>query len=51
MLKKEGKPPRAILVASGFPHQVRWAAEAISGLELVTYQLQFNFKEMTVLQK
>jgi RecB family endonuclease NucS len=46
--EKDGKPPRAILVASGFPRQVRWAAKAIPGLKLVTYQVQFNFEEATV---
>lgn len=42
---KEGKPPRAILVASGFAEPVRWAAKAIPGLKLVTYRVQFNFEE------
>lgn len=45
---KEGAAPRAILVASGFPQPVRWAAKAIPGLRLVTYQVQFNFEEATV---
>lgn len=46
--EKEGTAPRAILVASGFPRQVRWAAKAIPGLKLVTYQVQFNFEEASV---
>ena len=46
--EKEGTTPRAILVASGFPQPVRWAAKAIPGLRLVTYQVQFNFEEATV---
>lgn len=46
--EKEGTAPRAILVASGFPQPVRWAAKAIPGLRLVTYQVQFNFEEATV---
>ena len=46
--EKEGKPPRAILVASGFAEPVRWAAKAIPGLRLVTYRVQFTFKDATV---
>jgi len=45
---KEGKPPRAMLVASGFAEPVRWAAKAIPGLKLVTYRVQFFFEEATV---
>lgn len=44
----EGKPPRAILVASGFSEPVRWAAKAIPGLKLVIYRVQFTFEEATV---
>lgn len=46
--EKEGKPPRAMLVASGFAEPVRWAAKAIPGLKLVTYRVQFAFEEATV---
>ena len=46
--KKEGKTPRAILVASGFSEPVRWAAKAIPGLQLLTYRVQFTFEEATV---
>lgn len=46
--QKEGKPPRAILVASGFSEPVRWAAKAIPGLKLVTYRVQFVFEAATV---
>lgn len=46
--EKEGKPARAILVASGFAEPVRWAARAIPGLKLVTYRVQFAFEEATV---
>lgn len=46
--EREGKPPRAILVASGFSEPVRWAAKAIPGLKLVTYRVQFAFEEATV---
>lgn len=45
---KEGKTPRAILVASGFAEPVRWAAKAIPGLKLVTYRVQFAFEEAKV---
>jgi len=45
---KEGTPPRAILVASGFAEPVRWAAKAIPGLKLVTYRVQFVFEEATI---
>jgi hypothetical protein len=46
--QKEGKSPRAILVASGFSEPVRWAAKAIPGLQLLTYRVQFTFEEATV---
>jgi hypothetical protein len=46
--RNEGKPPRAILVASGFSEPVRWAAKAIPGLQLVTYRVQFTFEEATI---
>jgi hypothetical protein len=46
--QREGKTPRAILVASGFAEPVRWAARAIPGLKLVTYRVQFAFEEATV---
>lgn len=46
--QKEGKVPRAVLVASGFSEPVRYAAKAIPGLRLVTYQVQFSFEEATV---
>lgn len=46
--QKEGQPPRAILVASGFSEPVRWAAKAIPGLKLVTYRVQFVFEAATV---
>ncbi|MEF8690411.1 UNVERIFIED_CONTAM: endonuclease NucS [Comamonas sp. A-3] len=46
--QKEGKPPRAILVASGFAEPIRWAAKAIPGLKLVTYRVKFVFEEATV---
>jgi RecB family endonuclease NucS len=47
----EGKPPRAILVASGFAEPIRWAARAIPGLKLVTYHVQFVFEEATIQQQ
>lgn len=46
--QKEGMPPRAVLVASGFSEPVRYAAKAIPGLRLVTYRVQFTFEDATV---
>ncbi|MDH5858813.1 endonuclease NucS domain-containing protein [Lampropedia aestuarii] len=46
--QKEGKQPRAILVASRFSEPIRWAAKAIPELRLVTYQVQFVFEEATI---
>lgn len=46
--QKEGMPPRAVLVASGFSEPVRYAAKAIPGLQLVTYRVQFTFEDATV---
>jgi len=46
--QKEGKSPRAILVASGFSEPLRYAAKAIPGLRLVTYRVQFAFEDATV---
>lgn len=46
--QKEGTPPRAFLVASGFSEPIRYAAKAIPGLRLVTYKVQFTFEEVTV---
>lgn len=46
--QKEGQPPRAILVASGFAEPVRWAAKAIPGLKLMTYRVHFVFEEAAV---
>lgn len=46
--QKEGKTPRAILVASGFSEPLRYAAKAIPGLRLVTYRVQFTFEDATV---
>lgn len=47
--RQDGKPPRAILVASGFSEPIRYAAMAIPGLKLVTYRVQFIFDEAVVL--
>jgi hypothetical protein len=46
--RKERRPPRAFLVASGFSGPVRYAAAAIPGLRLVTYRVQFTFEDATV---
>lgn len=41
--RADGKRPRGMLIASEFPEPVRYAAEAVQGLELVTYKVQFAF--------
>ncbi|MDM0021116.1 endonuclease NucS domain-containing protein [Variovorax saccharolyticus] len=46
--QKEGKAPRAVLVASGFSEPLRYAAKAIPGLRLVTYRVQFTFEDANV---
>ncbi len=46
--KQDGKLPRAILVASGFPEPVRYAATAIPGLKRMTYRVQFAVEEATI---
>ena len=46
--KTESKPPRGILIAGEFSDAVQYAANAISNLALVTYSVQFSFKEVSV---
>ena len=47
--KRDGKPPRGILIASEFSEPIRYASEAIQNLELMTYKVQFAFSR-TVLE-
>ncbi|MGQ0801918.1 MAG: endonuclease NucS domain-containing protein [Pseudomarimonas sp.] len=44
----EGKGPRAILVAGGFPQAVVYAASAIPALRLVTYRVSFAFADASL---
>jgi RecB family endonuclease NucS len=46
--RKEGKPARGILIASGFPEGVRYAAAAIPNLTLLAYRVQFSFEQVAV---
>lgn len=46
--RKNGRTPRAILVAGSFSESVRYAAMAIPGLKLVTYRVSFNFEEAVI---
>lgn len=46
--RRDGRPPRAILVAGAFSEAVRYSAMAIPGLKLVTYRVSFNFDEAAI---
>jgi hypothetical protein len=46
--RKDGRAPRAYLVAGMFPDAVRYAAGAIPGLRLVTYKVSFAFTEASL---
>ena len=46
--RRDGKPPRGMLIASDFPEPVRYAAEAVRDLELVRYRVQFAFDSIAV---
>jgi RecB family endonuclease NucS len=46
--RRDGKPPRGMLIASDFPEPVRYAAEAVKGLALVRYRVQFAFDSIEV---
>jgi hypothetical protein len=46
--KKDGKRPRGFLVASDFPAPVQYAAEAIPGLTLIAYKVQFAFSKVGI---
>lgn len=41
---KDGQPPRSIIIASGFPDGVRYAATMIAGLKLLAYRVHFSFE-------
>jgi RecB family endonuclease NucS len=42
--REDGHPPRSIIVASGFPEGVRYAATMIQGLTLLAYRVNFSFE-------
>lgn len=42
--RQEGKTPRSIIVASGFPEGVQYAATMIKGLTLLSYRINFSFQ-------
>jgi len=46
--RADGERPRAILVAAAFPDNVKYAASAIPGLRLATYQVSFSFSEASL---
>jgi len=46
--KIDSKQPRGILIASGFPEGVKYAATAFSNLKLLTYRVQFSFEESSL---
>jgi RecB family endonuclease NucS len=46
--RTDGKPPRGMLIASEFPEPVRYAAEAVRDLALITYRVQFAFDRATL---
>jgi hypothetical protein len=43
--KLDGKAPRGILIASGFPAGVRFAASIFPNLKILSYRVQFTFEE------
>ncbi len=43
--RADGATPRAILIAAAFPDPVRYAAEAVDGLTLVSYRVAFEFED------
>lgn len=43
--KIDGKRPRGILIAAGFPEGVKYAATSFSNLKLLSYRIQFSFAE------
>lgn len=46
--RQGGQRPRGMLIASEFPEAVRYAAEAIPGLSLVEYKVQFAFNAVAI---
>lgn len=46
--RADGRRPRGIVIASDFPDSIRYAAEAIPDLSLVTYRVQFSFNKVVI---
>jgi len=46
--RTDGKAPRGIIVASGFPEGVQYAATVVPNLTLIAYQVHFSFGRVTV---
>ena len=44
--KVDGKAPRGILIASGFPDGVKFAASIVPNLRLLAYHVHFSFDEV-----
>jgi len=44
----DGKEPRGLLIASGFPEGVRYAASVFPRLKLLCYRVQFSFEEASI---
>ena len=45
--KTEGKTARGILIAGDFPEGLRYAAAAVSNLNLISYRVQFTFERVS----
>ena len=46
--REDGQPPRSIVVASGFPEGIRYAATMIHGLTLLAYRVNFSFERASL---
>jgi len=46
--RQDGKAPRGLLIAGDFPEPIRYAAEAVKGLQLVRFKVQFAFALVSI---
>tara|TARA_R110000850_G_scaffold250235_1_gene375170 strand:- start:580 stop:1257 length:678 start_codon:yes stop_codon:yes gene_type:complete len=46
--REDGRLPRSIIVASGFPEGIRYAATMIQGLTLLEYRVNFSFENASL---
>ena len=44
-MRADGHRPRSILIAASFSEAVRYAAEAVPDLQLISYRVAFNFED------